>query len=200
MNDKLKRLKELIKSYESMIVGFSGGVDSTLLCYLGFELLNDQFLAITAKSETLTLEDLQEAKTIATKYSWPHMIIQSNELNNEKFIANTPNRCAICKEIRFKNIIEFARKNGFNVVASGDNLDDMKDYRPGLQKIRELGVKSPLLEAGFTKEEIRILAKELGLPNHDKPSNPCLATRLPYGTSITPESLNMISKAEKFIK
>lgn len=198
-HDKIERLKNLILSYESLIVGYSGGIDSTLLCFFAHQVLKDNFLAITASSEVYTEEELSEAISIAQKYGWPHLIIHSEDLKNDNFTQNTPDRCKWCKDIRFKEIIKIAQERGFKNIAAGDNLDDMQDYRPGFKHARTLGIKSPLLEAGLTKQEIRETAKSLDLPNHNKPSNPCLASRFPYGIKITPEGLKMVAEAENFI-
>ena len=199
MNQKIDKLKSILATYKSVIIGFSGGIDSTLLCYYANEVLKNKFLAITAISETITEEEISQVKELSSLYGWPHKIIMSNELSNDNFIANTPERCKICKDIRFKEILKLAQELDYKVVASGDNIDDLKDYRPGYVHIKSLGVKSPLIEAGMSKYDIRTIAKEIGLPNYNKPSNPCLATRLPYGTKITIENLQKIAIAEKFI-
>lgn len=200
MEEKVNKLKEIISNYPDLIVGFSGGIDSTLLCYLGHQLLKNNFLAITASSKTLTKEELQETEKLTAKYNWNHLIIETDELENKDFTKNTPDKCKFCKEIRFKKLLEFAQKENFLVVASGDNVDDLADYRPGLKQAHSMGIKSPLIEAGFTKKEIRQLAKDIGLPNYDKPSNPCLASRIPYGIEITIDALNKIDQSENLLQ
>lgn len=200
MEEKIKKLKEILKSYESVIVGFSGGVDSTILCYFAHLVLQDKFLAVTANSETITTAELEEAKKIAETFKWPHLIVESDELKYVEFTNNPKDKCKWCKDIRFKQIIKIAEQKGYRYVASGDNIDDLQDYRPGLKHAHSLGIKSPLLESGITKNEIYSLARELDLPNCNKPANPCLASRIPYGIKITPENLKMISDAEKFLK
>ncbi len=200
MNNKIKHLKDLLSSYKSVIAGYSGGVDSTLLCYYAHEVLKDNFLAITATSETLPPEELAEAKEIAQKYNWNHLIVQTGELNNSLFTNNTPEKCKWCKDIRFQEINKIAKERKIETVIAGDNTNDLKDYRPGFKHAKTLGIKSPLLEAGFSKQDIRNLAKEIGLPNYNKPANPCLASRIPYNIEITPKALQMVYEAEKLLK
>ncbi len=197
---KITNLKKILSSYESAIVAYSGGVDSTLLCYLAKETLGSKFIAITATSEVYPAEEQKEAITIAKDYNWPHKVIPTKEMEDNNFISNTPQKCGYCKEIRFKELLQFARNNGYKHVLSGDNIDDLNDYRPGYQKAKDLGIKSPYIEAGITKSEIRAIAKDLNLPNYNKPASPCLATRIPYGIKITTEALKMVAEAEAFIR
>jgi uncharacterized protein len=200
MEEKISKLKDILKSYGSMIVGYSGGVDSTLLCYYAHETLKDSFLAITAVSELFTPEEIEEATRIATTFSWPHLVIESTEMEDDTFTENNNLKCKWCKDIKFQKLLDLAKNKNYNVVTAGDNLDDLKDYRPGLKQAKKLGIKSPFIEAGITKADIRILAKKAGLPNHDKPSNPCLASRIPYGIPITKDALQKIYKSEKYLQ
>ena len=199
MENKINELKNILASYKSVVAGYSGGIDSTLLCYYANEVLKNNCLVITAISETLPPEELDEAIKIAKTYNWNHLIIKTDELNNKKFTSNTAEKCKWCKDIRFKALKKIAEEKNVQVIISGDNMDDLNDYRPGFQHGRALGVKSPLIEAGFNKEEIRKLAKEIGLPNYNKPATPCLASRIPYGIKITPESLKKVLEAEKLL-
>lgn len=197
---KFSELKRILKEYESVIVAFSGGIDSTFLCYTANEVLKDKFLAITATSETIPPEELKDTKALTKHFGWNHKIISSNELGNEAFTQNPPEKCAICKEIKFKEIIKVAQNNRYKHILSGDNYDDLEDYRPGLKKAHQLGIKTPLIDVKLSKKEIRELSKELNIPNYNKPSTPCMATRIPYGTKIDSKNLKMVSDAELFIK
>lgn len=197
---KIKALKGILASYKTAIVAFSGGIDSTLLCYFSYEVLSDNFLAVTAASETINSLELSQAKELAEEYHWPHLVVFSNEMADPRYTENTPEKCKWCKDIRFKAIKEIADQKGFEYILSGDNVDDFDDYRPGLQHAVTLGMKSPLVEAGFTKNDIRSVAQKSGLSNYNKPSTPCLASRIPYGILLTKEALDMVDQGEQFLK
>lgn len=197
---KLDNLKSILESYKSVIVAYSGGVDSTFLCYVANTVLKDKFQAVTAVSETMPEKELSICKEIAKQYGWNHHIIYSNELNNKDFTDNPPDKCAICKEIKFTEILNSIHMYNSTKLLSGDNYDDLNDYRPGLKKAQELGVQTPLIETKITKNDIREFLKEWNIPNYDKPATPCIASRIPYGTEITKKSLKMITSAEAFIK
>lgn len=197
---KIENLKDLIKNYTSAIVAYSGGIDSTLLCYFANEVLADKFLAVITTSETLTEEEIQTAMDIAKKYDWPLLKIKSQELEEEIFIQNNADKCKWCKDIKIREIKKIAIDKGFKEIITGDNLDDLKDYRPGFKHAQTLGVKSPFIDANINKQEIRTISKEIGLPNYEKPSTPCLASRIPYGIRITKENLKKVEAAEFFIK
>lgn len=198
-HQKLIQLKELICGYGSLAIAFSGGVDSTFLLRTAFEVLGDKAIAVTARSSTYPERELNEAQSFAERIGAKHIIIDSEELDIPNYAENPVNRCYFCKNELFQKIREAARKHGIQTVAEGSNADDMKDFRPGLQAVRELDVKSPLREAGLTKDEIRQLSREMGLPTWDKQSFACLASRFPYGERITKEKLGMVDRAEQYL-
>jgi uncharacterized protein len=183
----------------SIAIGFSGGVDSTFLLKAAHDILKDKVLAIIAKSPIHPLREFREAMDIVNKWSIKYIVINSEELDNEGFSANPVNRCYFCKKEIFTKIGEAARDNGIQYIADGSNFDDLSDYRPGMLAIRELQVISPLMDSGLTKNDIRILSREIGLPTWDKPAFACLATRFPYGREITAEKLAMVDKAEQYL-
>ena len=199
MARKLGLLKEYIASLESVAVAFSGGVDSTLLLKVAHDVLGDKAIAVTAKSVSFPERELNEAKTFCADNNIKQIICESEELEIEGFRDNPRNRCYLCKKELFTKILAIARENNIANVVEGSNLDDLGDYRPGLQAIEELGIKSPLRAAGLSKAEVRELSWELGLKTWDKPSFACLASRFVYGERITPEKLNMVGKAEDLL-
>jgi uncharacterized protein len=196
---KYEKLKEYLKSLESAAVAFSGGVDSTFLLKAAKETLGDNVLAVTASSCSFPKRELNEASDFCKKENIKHIIVESEELDIDGFSKNPVNRCYLCKTELFNKIWNAAKANNIKNVAEASNIDDNGDYRPGLKAVEELGVKSPLRYAGFTKKEIRELSKELGLATWDKQSFACLASRFPYGQEISAESLAMIDKAEQFL-
>ena len=196
---KYEKIKEYIASFKSVAIAFSSGVDSTFLLYAAKEALGDNVIAVTATSCSFPERELNEAKAYCEQNGIKHYIIKSEELNIEGFAKNPKNRCYLCKRELFEKIGGVAKENGIEVVAEGSNLDDDGDYRPGLQAVRELGVKSPLREIGFTKAEIRELSKEFGLPTWEKQSFACLASRFPYGDIITEDKLKRVDKAEQLL-
>jgi pyridinium-3,5-biscarboxylic acid mononucleotide sulfurtransferase len=197
---KIIKLKKYLQSLESVVIAFSGGTDSTFLVKIAVDVLKDNVAAITAKSLTFPDSEFEDSKNLARELGVRHIIIRTNELNNNKFTANDKNRCYYCKNDLLGLISDFTGKNGFKHVLDGSNYDDSKDYRPGAKAVKKWGVLSPLKEAGLTKEEIRSVSKELGLPTWDKPAAACLASRIPYGTEINKGLLKKISTAESFIK
>ena len=201
IREKSAQLKQLIYNYKSVLVAFSGGTDSTYLLKIVCDALgNDNVLAVTAVSQLLPASELAEAKILAKKMGVLHLTLFTEELSNEEFINNSRERCYFCKHLRYSKLKEFAEKQGFNLVLDGTNADDALDVRPGIRALEELGIKTPLREVGLTKNEIRTLAKELGLNNWEKPSAACLASRIPYGDLITKEKLMIIEEAEDFLK
>ena len=200
LENKLNKLKDILKSLDSVVIAFSGGVDSTLLSKVAYKVLGDKSLAVTAKSETYTKSELEDAIGLAKEIGIKHEVIETSELDIPEFSHNPADRCYHCKKELLKKLKEIAESKGFKHVVDGANLDDTGDYRPGMRAVNEMGVRSPLKEAELTKDEIRELSKCYGLPTWDKPSAACLASRFPYGTEITREKLNVVNDAEAFIK
>jgi len=197
---KLAALKDILKSYGSVMIGLSGGVDSTFLVKVASDTLGDKAVAATALSYIYPSWESKEAEEIATSLGIEYIRVPFDPLKEvEGFEMNPKDRCYICKKKVFSMLKSKAADMGIAYVADGTNADDINDYRPGLRALKELEIKSPLLEAGLTKEEIRYLSKQLGLNTFSKPSFACLASRIPYGEKITKEQLQMIEKAETFI-
>jgi uncharacterized protein len=200
MRKKLEHLKSIISRYSSALIAFSGGVDSTFLASVVSEVLNKKVLLVTASSSTYPSSEQEEAVKLAEQMGIPHRVIVSEETEIKGFVENTPHRCYYCKQELFSKLTTLARQEGFAVVFDGNNADDLGDYRPGRKATNELGVVSPLCEAGLTKEEIRELSRERGLSTADKPSYACLASRFPYGEQITREKLERVGKTEEELK
>jgi len=198
---KLERLRTTLQSYGSALIAYSGGVDSTFLLKVAVEALGrDKVLGVTARSESLTTRAFQLACDIAREHNLPQEVIEYSELDIEGYADNPVNRCYFCKSELFHRMRELADARGLAAVVEGSNADDVGDFRPGMKAAAELGMKSPLREVGLTKDEIRTLAREMGLPNWDRPSEACLASRFPYGEQITHEKLNQVGEAEGYIR
>lgn len=197
--DKYGQLKDYLKSLESVAVAFSSGVDSTFLLYAAKDALDDKVIAVTASSCSFPKRELNEAIKYCEENGIRHEICQSEELEIEGFSHNPKNRCYLCKHELFEKILVIAAREGINAVVEGSNLDDNGDYRPGLQAVAELDIKSPLRHIGFTKEEIRVLSKYFNLPTWDKQSFACLSSRFVYGETISEEKLSMVDKAEQLL-
>lgn len=197
---KLNHLQEILAAYGGALVAYSGGVDSTFLAKVANDVLGEKALAVTAGSETYPQREVDAAHALAHKLGLRHLLIHTEELEDEHFAANSPDRCYICKKELFGKLVAIARQSNIPYVLDGANYDDLADYRPGTRAGRELGIKSPLQEAGFTKEEIRMLSQQMGLPTWDKPSLACLSSRFPYGERITKEKLNMVALAEDYLR
>ncbi len=196
---KEEKLRELIKSYKRVAVAFSSGVDSTYLLKVASEELPGNVIAVTASSCSFPKRELEEAKAFCNMNQIPHVIVESEELEIEGFRQNPKNRCYLCKHELFEKILQIAEQNGVHAVLEASNMDDNGDYRPGLVAVKELGIISPLREAGFYKEEIRRRSKELGLSTWNKQSFACLASRFVYGETIDEEKLAMVDKAEQLL-
>jgi len=200
LEKKISKLKNYLRSIDSAIVAFSGGVDSTFLLKIASDILKDKVIAVTAKSPTFTQTELKDSKAIAQELKVKQVIIETDELQNKSFTANDKERCYYCKNELLGLISGYAKKNNFNYIFDGSNYEDVNDWRPGAKAVKKWGVISPLKEAGLTKEEIRTASKELGLSTWDKPAAACLASRIPYGTKITEDLLQKISSAESVLK
>lgn len=200
INEKLERLRSILMEMEGLVLGYSGGVDSTFLAAVATEALKDKAVSVLASSETYPSSEVREAEEIAGNLNFNLLRIGTDELENEEFARNTPDRCYFCKIELFGKLLEIAKDKGIRWVADGSNMDDLSDYRPGSRAAEELGIRSPLREAGFAKDEIREASKLMGLPTWNKPAFACLSSRIPYGTRIEPVVLTKLDEAERFLK
>lgn len=199
-NEKLERLEGYLANLEKLAVAFSGGVDSTFLLKVAHMILGDNVVAITVNGAIHPGWEIESSKEIASRIGVRQILLDMDIFKNENIVTNPPDRCYHCKMAIFSMIKKTAKGYGIKNVADGSNIDDAGDYRPGMRALKELGILSPLRDAGLGKEEIRILSKELGLPTWDKPALSCLATRIPYNTRITEETLSMIEAGEDFLR
>ena len=199
LTTKRERLISILKGYGSLLIAYSGGVDSTFLLAVAHEALKKNLVAITAKSPLHPVMENQDAKAFAQELGVKHMIVKSREMNLPDFTANTKERCYLCKKYLFIDLLKIARDKNIEYVAHGANLDDLEDFRPGFDAAREMKITAPMVNAGLTKNDIRTLSKQMNLKTWNKPPMSCLATRIPYGTQITTEKLEMIEQAEQVI-
>jgi len=197
--DKLTHLITILKDMESAVISYSGGVDSTFLLR-AIQLSNIKALAVTVNSEITPYSDFMSAMHMVEEFGIDHMVIKTDELSSEDFVKNSPDRCFICKNKRFRILKDIAFSKGYKFVLDGSNMDDIMDYRPGRKAAEKNNVRSPLIEAGFTKQDIRDCSKHMGLSAWDRPSSPCLASRFPYGQRITKDLLERVERAENFLK
>lgn len=197
---KYEKLKTLLAGMQRVLIAFSGGVDSTLLLKVAVDVLSENALAATAVSDTTSRHERRDAEHLAEQMGVHHLMVESQELEMPEFIKNPVDKCYICKKHRFSAIKTLADKHGCLYVLDGGNLDDQRDFRPGIRALEELGVRSPLFEAEMTKSDIRLLSQQLGLPTWNKPSFACLASRIPYHQRITPEKLHQVDVGEDFLR
>lgn len=200
MSGKLEQLENLIRSYGSCLVAYSGGVDSVFLAYMAHRVLGSKALAVIADSPSLPRREFTEAKEIADKFGIPLRVIHTLEFDNPAYLANPNNRCYFCKHELFTQLEPIARREGFAVIAYGENASDIGDFRPGAKAAGEFQVRAPLKEAGFSKTDIRELSEQFGLPTAAKPQMACLSSRIPYGEAVSPEKLSMIEQAEYVLR
>lgn len=200
LNNKLEQLTRLFAQMDRALIAYSGGVDSTLVAKIAYEALGDRALAVTAESPSLLPEELEDARIQAAVIGIPHELVQTDEMNNPNYTANPVNRCYFCKSELHDTLKPLALQRGYPYVVDGVNADDLGDYRPGIQAAQERGARSPLAEVGVTKAEVRQLSQQLGLPWWDKPAQPCLSSRFPYGEEITIAKLQRVGRAEVYLR
>jgi len=198
--EKLAALQALFAAMDRALVAYSGGIDSTLVAKVAFDVLGDRALAVTADSPSLMPEDLEDAKVQAAEIGIPHEIVNTHEMDNPNYTSNPANRCYFCKSELHDTLKPLALERGYPYVVDGVNADDLSDYRPGIQAAKERGARSPLAEVGISKLAVREISRSLGLPWWDKPSQPCLSSRFPYGESITAAKLQRVARCERYLR
>ncbi|MCL2924325.1 MAG: ATP-dependent sacrificial sulfur transferase LarE [Trichodesmium sp. MAG_R04] len=197
---KLEELKNIFTEMEKALIAYSGGIDSTLVAKVAYDILGDKALAVTAVSPSLLSEDLEDARIQAAVIGLLHEEVNTHEMENKNYTSNPINRCYFCKSELHDTLKNLALKRGYSYVVDGVNAEDLRDYRPGIQAAKERGARSPLAEVGMNKFEVRQLAKYLDLPWWDKPAQPCLSSRFPYGEKITLEKLQRVGRGERYLR
>ena len=200
LDHKLDQLQAIFREMDRALIAYSGGIDSTLVAKVAVDVLGDRALAVTANSPSLMPEDFEDAKMQAAEIGIAHQVVATHEMENEQYTSNPVNRCYFCKSELHDTLKPLAIKMGYPYVVDGVNADDLLDYRPGIAAAKERGVRSPLAEVGISKLEVRELSKQLGMPWWDKPSQPCLSSRFPYGELITTEKLHRVGRAERYMR
>lgn len=200
MSSKLAQLQAIFREMDRALIAYSGGIDSTLVAKVAHDVLGANALAVTANSPSLMAEDFDAAQMQALEMGIAHRVVETHEMDNEQYTANPVNRCYFCKSELHDTLRPLADQLGYPYVVDGLNADDLQDYRPGIAAAKERGVRSPLAEVGISKLEVREISKQLDLPWWDKPSQPCLSSRFPYGELITTEKLHRVARAERYLR
>ena len=199
LEEKTEKIKSLIREMDSTLVAFSGGVDSTLVLALAHEVMGERTLAVTAQSASVPNREMQASRQLAKEIGARHLVVRTEEMSNPEYRANPANRCYHCKTELYSNLKRVAEQNNISTILNGINLDDLGDYRPGIDSAREQGVRSPLVEAEFSKQDVRDLSRAMGLSIWNKPAMACLSSRIPYGQPVTAEKLSRVEQAEDLL-